>query len=413
MNIGAVLREQRLKMGLTVTEAAKLGGVTRSYLSMVESGKRAPNPEALVDFTRRLEVPTDVWLRAFLTDERRCPRLVSLGRALYRAGDYAAARSSLSRAFFVSRFREAGRYNSDIYELLGKVYYAQGRYRNALRWFSLLRHAVRHTIDARLQAATSYNVAQCMAKVGQEIEALPMFDEAIEGLGHLRLWSELGLAWLAKANLLLETRMYKEGNQAYQHAAHLLRGRRFHGDAMLGVAITDGLLHGANSSEHLFRKIAADDSLDDVVRAKARTNLATALRQQGRYEEAVRETAIDLTAATHLPSRLLASMLTEAAICSTRLGDGKAAIRALEMYKSITGAKDSQDIAAMRILARVLGVELPEEAVVTSFADEHDRHLTEALKVLQMQPMAVPKPGLTAGDIPPAKPRSARHRART
>jgi len=388
VSIGSVLREQRLKMGLTVTEAARLGGVTRSYLSMVETGKRAPNPEALVGFTRRVNVPTDAWLPAFLADERRCPRLVGLGRALYQAGDYSAARSSLSRAFFVSRFGDGGRYNSEIYEFLGKVYYAQGRYSRALRWFKLLHNAVRHTANARLQAATSYNLAQCLAKVGQELEALSRFDEAIAGLAHLRLWFELGQAWLAKANVLLEERMYKEGHLAYRHAAHLLRGRAFHCDAMLGVAITHGILHGPKASEPLFRKIADDERVDDVVRAKARSNLATALRELGRYEQAVHQIKIGLTSRVSLPSSLLAAMLTEAAICSTRLGDSRSALHALQMYKGITGNRDGQDIAAMRILARVLGMDLPGEAVAVTYADEYDRHLTEALKVLQTQPMA-------------------------
>ncbi len=382
MNIGSVLREQRLKMGLTVTEAARLGGVTRSYLSMVETGKRAPNPEALVGFTRRVNVPTDAWLPAFLADERRCPRLVSLGRALYQAGDYSAARSSLSRAFFVSRFGDGGRYNTEIYELLGKVYYAQGRYLRALRWFRLVDRAVRHTADERLQAMTSYNMAQCMAKVGQEIEALPKFDEAIQTFRSLQLWDELGRTWLAKANLLLTRRMYQECHLAYRHAAHFLRGKPFHADALLGVAITAGALHGAKAAEPLLRTLAEDQDVDVVVRTKARSNLATVLRELGRYEEAISQTQMGLSARIGLSSGLAAAMLAEATLCHVQLHNERAAVRALEEYKAIVGNKDSQDIATMRILARVLGTKPPKDHLPRSLADDYEGRLSAALRVL-------------------------------
>lgn len=383
MSIGSILREQRLKMGLTVAEAANLGGVARSYLSMVETGKRAPNPEILVRLTRQMDLATDAWLSAFMADERRCQRLVSLGRALLRERDYAAARRVLGSAFFVSRDDRNGRYNSEIYELLGKVYYGQGRYRRALRWFGLLDRAVRHAADAGLQAATSYNLAQCMAKTGREFEALARFDVAIAAFAGVQQWYELGLAWLAKANLFLDKRMYKEANLAYGHAAHLLRGKRWHDDAMLGVAITTWMVQGTEAAKPLLRRIIDSEGTDQLVRAKARSNLATVLREGGLYREAIREIEMGLASRDGIPGRLAAAMLTEAALSHLLSGDAPSALRMLEEYKALPGAKDGQDIGAMRILARVLGVESPGDPLPWTVEDEYDRRLNGALRILR------------------------------
>ena len=383
MHIGPVLRQQRLLKGLTVTEAATLGGVTRSYLSMVETAQRAPNPELLVPFTRKLAMPTETWLPAFLADERRCSRLMRLGRALFASGDYVAARCALLRALRVSRESGDARYNSEIHMLLGQVCYAQGRYPPALRWFGRLERAIRHGTDKHTRAVVRYNVAQCMAKVGQELDALPRFDEAIAEFGQLGLTFELGKAWLAKANLLLSAKMHREARQAYRSAAYYLGGTPHSGDALLGCAICARVLDGAKASLPLLQEIVGISDSDPVLCAKVRVHIAIALREIGRFDEAVAEIDKSLAVRAELPSPLAASLLAEATLIHALRHDRAAAVHALSLYKAVQGPRDGQDIAAMRILARVLGAPPPEEELPRVVEEEHEHRLRDALRLLQ------------------------------
>ncbi len=386
MSIGQVLRAERRKMGLTVAQAASLGGVTRSYLSMVETGQRAPNPEVLVRFTQALQIPADAWLSAFLSDERRCQRLVGLGGALFQAGNYTAARRASARALLVSRTDHDGRYNSEIYLLLGRVRYAEGRYRQALRWFSRLTRAVRHSQDGYLHGIAAFNLAQSLARTGRELDALAKFDEATQAFRAVRMWPRLGLVWLARANLLLTRSMYRDSQGAYRKAAHLLRGKPFHDDALLGVAITTIVVQGPAASVPLLRKIIDNERTDVIVRAKARDNLAMALREIGSYPEAVSQVRCALKTRDRLPPRLVAALLAEEALCYARMGDLASARRAMDEYKAIAGEKDDQDVAAMGILARVLEVEPPQEQLSGAVADDHEHHMSEALRILQAAP---------------------------
>ncbi len=383
MSIDTVLREQRTQLGLTVAQAASRGGVTRSYLSMVETGQRAPNPEVLVRFTNTLGIPAEAWLPAFLEDEWRCQRLVSLGRALFEASDYTAARRALTRALHASRFDSNGRYNSEIYMLLGRVRYAEGRYGQALRWLRRVSRAVSHSQDVRLKAATDFNLAQCMAKAGHEIEALAKYDAAVSGFRTLRLWALVGKVWLAKGNLLLDQSMYMEAHEAYRNAVRFLKGQPFQDDALLGVAITMMFVQGPSASVPLFRKIIDGEHTSVIVRAKACDNLATALRELGLYQEAVSQARSALETRDQLPPRLVAALLAEEALSYARMGDLGSVLKTVEEYKMVLGEKDGQDIAAMRILARVLRVEPPQERVNGVVADDHEHHVREALQILQ------------------------------
>ena len=386
MSIGAVLREQRTTLGLTVAQAAGRGGVTRSYLSMVETGQRAPNPEVLVRFTQALGIPTEAWLPAFLEDEWRGQRLVSLGRALYETRRHAAARTTLVKALLVSRNRYDGRFNSEIYLLLGKVRYAEGRYLQAQRWFLRLAHAVRHSPDLQVQGTAAFNLAQCLRRTGRELDALLKFDEAAEAFRDLGLWPFLGLVWLAKANLLLARSTYAESQNAYRRAEQYLKGQSFHGDALLGVAIATIFVQGPATAVPLFRNLIDDESTELILRAKARENLAVALRLMGLYSDAVCEVHLALKARDQITPNLVAALLAEEALCYARMGDLTSARRTVDEYKTIPGERDGQDVAAMRILARVLSVEPPQELVAGTVADEHERHMSEALRILQTAP---------------------------
>ena len=382
MSIGSVLRRCRVEAGLSVAAAAALGQVSRSGLSMVEAGRRSPNPAVLARLTRALGVQPDVWVPVYLQGEPRCQRLVDVARVLVEAGEYEAARLVLSRAFFMSRHTGDGRHNADIYQLLGRVRLALGHYGRALRWFKLFERAVRHGSDERMQAIATFNVALCMGQVGQEFEAAARFSEVIKQFGRQQLKRELGWAWLAKANVLLKRRSHKEAQQAYRSAAHYLRGQEFHGDAMLGLAITSHALEGAEASMPLYRKLLRRYPNNHLLCAKARVNLAVALRDLGLFEDAVREVDTALTDRAMLPTSLVASLLTEAALLRALGRDFASAIYALAEYKNLVGERDGQDIAVMRILAQALGTVPPQEELPGIVGDEHEHRLKDALGIL-------------------------------
>jgi tetratricopeptide (TPR) repeat protein len=226
-----------------------------------------------------------------------------------------------------------------------------------------------------------------MSKSGRELDALAKFDDAAGQFRSLRLWSEMGRTLLAKANVLIGRGMYHKSHEAYRRAAYLLRGKPFHGDALLGAAITTVAVGGPDAAVLRLYRIIGDDRLDTLVRAKASSNLAMTLRQLGRYKEAVQEVNAALVSRAMLPTRLVAAMLAESALCYVRMGDAESARRVLREYKAIPGVKDDQDIAAMRILARVLGDAPPNELVSKAVADEHGYRMSEALRILQEFPL--------------------------
>lgn len=59
-NFGGLMRDRRQERGITLTALAASLGVTKSYLSMLESGRRSPTDEQFDAIAGALEVPADV-----------------------------------------------------------------------------------------------------------------------------------------------------------------------------------------------------------------------------------------------------------------------------------------------------------------------------------------------------------------
>jgi len=383
MSISEVLQERRKALGLTITQAARLCGLPRAYLSMIESGKRAPSPQTVERVMSALSVPVEAWLPRYLGEESRCQQLIGLAQIFFDQGDYAHGREVLRRAFFVSRNEQDGRYNSEIYHQLGRICYEQGLYIRALRWYKLQDRAMKHRPQPRLQAIASYNLALCLAKLGERTEALRKFDDADERFTKLQMWGEVGFCSLWKANVLLALHAYREAFQAYRRAAHFLRRKPFHGDARLGLAITTAMLEGPAEAIPLFRALAEADDVSDVVRIKAHTNLASALRKLGRYEDALRSLDAGLSMHGEVQDALQAALLAEATICHMLCGDRDSALATFERYTRIEGPKDSEDIAAMNVVAGALGVEPPDESLPPVIEVDYEQRLKAAVQILQ------------------------------
>ncbi len=372
-----------------MTAAAALGQVSRSGLAMVEADRRSPNPAVLVRLTRGLGVQPDVWLPVYLQGEPRCQRLVELAKVLFEAGDYEAARLVLGRAYFISRRTGDGRHNAEIYHMLGRVRFETGRYAPALRWFLLFEQKTLHTKELRAQAIAQYNVGITLGKLDRRVEAAYKLEEAIRNFKRMGLTSETAAATLNKANVLLAMRHYSQAGRAYTYAAHLLRGKQFHDDAVLGQAIVTWRRLGAERAEPMLRRVIASNRTRELVRAKARCNLTGALREMGRYDDALLEASRALSSRNLLPYDLLVSLLTEETLCRVLRGDLVGARRPYEEYCRLAGEageKDAQDIAVMRILASVLGVTPSRDELPKSFEDAHDERVAAALRVLGSAP---------------------------
>ena len=383
MGIAEVLQEQRKVLGLTITEAARLGGIPRAYLSMIEAGKRAPSPQTILRVMPALAIPTETWLPEYLTEETRCQHLMRLAHLFFGEGSYAAARKVLARAYFVSRDEQDGRYNTEIYHLLGKVYSSQGQHIRALRWFKLLDRATRHFPEPYMQAVATYNLGTTLFYMGQRVDALKRVDEAHDRFVALRKWYEVGISSLWRGNILLKMHEYPEAHHAYRRASYFLRRKEFYGDAKLGEAITVAMLQGPSEAIPLLRGIVDNPNMDDLIHGKAHVNLAAALRQTGQYSLAVQEIDKGLHLRAHLPPSLQAGTFAEATLCYLLLKDRPSAMLSFEEYKKVAGPKDSQDIAAMHIIAGVLGLAAPEDAIPAVIEDDYEQRLKAALRILQ------------------------------
>ncbi|MDA8345327.1 MAG: helix-turn-helix domain-containing protein [Thermaerobacter sp.] len=386
MGIGEVLHERRKDMGLSIAGAARLAGIPRAYLSMIEAGKRSPNAQILLQLMRSLSITTATWLPIYLEDEIRCQHMIRMAQGLFEVGDLAAARQTLGKAFFVSRKNHDGRYNADIYYLLGRIYYGQGRVNRAARWFQLMERATRHAPQSPLQGVAAYNLAQALARTGKSLEALRKFDHALENFARFQKRKELGTAWLAKANVLLRMHLYSEAYDSYRRATHFLRRTVHHGDALLGEAITVSVLQGPASARPLFEEIARNPSEKHIVLAKARGNLGTVLRQLGQYHEAIRHLDSGLALGDVVPGPIVAALLSESAICQLFAGDRSQATNAFLQYKEVSGPKDSEDIAAMNIIASILGLVPPDDPIPRVVEDDFEQRVKAALELLRLMP---------------------------
>ncbi len=386
MSIGEVLRQRRKERNLTITAAAHLAEIPRSYLSMVEAGKRKPSPRVLLRLVRVLGVASDIWVPLVITGERRCQRLLDLGEALCQEEDYAAARRALGRALAISRREHHGRYNRETYHLLGSVRFGQGQYAKALLWFRMFERAVGHGARPDLQAVAQYNVGLALAKLGRRVDAVKKLDESAEAFARLHLREERGSAMLHEAQVLLAMRHYPQAGKAYRRAAHLLRRTPSHPEAMLGVAITTWRLRGAAIALTMLRKIAEAPTFPEEVRVKARATLASALRESARYDDALREVDLGLEAQERMPIALVGALLTERALSNVLQGDKTAALGAYVAFCCLYGERDGQDIAAMHILASALGVGAPEGAIPDVVEDAHEMRIAAALEIMAAVP---------------------------
>ena len=65
---GERLREERIKQHMTVEVVAKNCGVSRSYITLIENGRRAPGKKILAKIADALHIKVSVVLNWYLED---------------------------------------------------------------------------------------------------------------------------------------------------------------------------------------------------------------------------------------------------------------------------------------------------------------------------------------------------------
>lgn len=68
---GEQLRQERKKQGLTVAMIAKACGTSRSYITLIENGRRLPGKKILPKLADVLQIKTVVVLNWYLEDIRQ------------------------------------------------------------------------------------------------------------------------------------------------------------------------------------------------------------------------------------------------------------------------------------------------------------------------------------------------------
>lgn len=70
MKFGQRLRTERKKKALSTQAFATMCGVSRSYITLIENGKRQPGKKILPDIAQALEIKTHTVINWYLEDIR-------------------------------------------------------------------------------------------------------------------------------------------------------------------------------------------------------------------------------------------------------------------------------------------------------------------------------------------------------
>lgn len=104
MHPGERLRRFREQAGLSQTDLAKAGGVSRSYISMIEAGKVRPSPGVMEAFANHLDVPVEALIGKAdeAGDRALVENLLAVSAKLADHGDFRNAKEQLEQAVRIS-----------------------------------------------------------------------------------------------------------------------------------------------------------------------------------------------------------------------------------------------------------------------------------------------------------------------
>jgi len=345
------IRSRRKSLGLTLLEASEAVGVTRQYLSEVESG-RQPGVATLLALTDLLTLPTEEWLPEFLKSETRILPLIHLG-------EYLAGKGDIQGAFTVARhlrplLRTTAKGHGRAFHLLGLLEYRRGHFGRALVWFRRAESATLRGASGISRGDALYNTALAMRQAGLFTASVRRFEKAAEVYQSNGDRVRSGYAWLSDANTFLRFQAYREALHAYRRASRCLRDDPWQFDAKLGEAICLGQVASVSVALHALQGLAAPPK--DVERqARLEYNLAVAFRRAENVGAAVQHILSAVAAPESATEAFRGNALAELCLCLSMIGDVSGAFRAADQFARYSGSREPEDVAAIRLLSMHLG----------------------------------------------------------
>lgn len=355
-DVGHRIKTVRTQRGMSL---AQVGGddLSRSFLSLVESGRSRISLRALAIVAERLQTPISHFLQdedaqraaelaldfAEVELERDRPAATIqtiegntafdldpraqwlLGRALMARGDTGAAVTTFRRAAGLARSAGDDHFTAEVLFSLGGSLYASDSYDEALTYLRegldlVLRGPENPSLQARL-----YIVLGHVHYVRNEFEqAISQYDRALELFGSVydltkmgAVFSAMSLASRKQGDLDAALRYSKQSVAAFR----LIRDQKLLAAELNNMAMRhaergelDDAIDRAQESVQRAHDIGAADT-----EAYARGTLALVLFRQGRTDDAEREaSAAEALATTDTPLALVDAQLVRANIAALR-----------------------------------------------------------------------------------------------
>lgn len=123
--IGHWIRLRRRELGMTQAQLAA-GRYSKSYVSLIESGRAKPSPQALGFFAARLGKPVEYFRRDQTKQETALRSQLAAAQALIRRREFAAAEERLRSAAGLALALDDQLYVARLHDLAGHLFVAAG-----------------------------------------------------------------------------------------------------------------------------------------------------------------------------------------------------------------------------------------------------------------------------------------------
>ena len=327
--VGRRIREVRTKRGMSL---ARVGGddLSRSFLSLVESGRSRISLRALAIVAERLETPIGTFFEdedsglaaeialdfAEIELERGKPeeaiRTIRegaasyasdpsaqwiLGRALAQVNEYEEAVAVLRQALELADSHGDVKLAAEILYSLGRTLYVHSNYDDALASHRLaLEKALQAPDDVGLLARLHISIGHCLYVLNRPDDALAQYERAQELLGSLYDLAKMGSVFSAMS---LASRKSGDLDSALRYSKRSVATYRLKRDWRLVALEMNNMadrykerheLDAAATTAREAIRVAHDARADDV-EALAHSTLAAVYLQTGNVTEAAEEAA--------------------------------------------------------------------------------------------------------------------------
>lgn len=379
-----LIRQQRITRGWSRAEMARRLMVTRAHISAIEQGKRNPSAELLVKLTNVLTWPASEWLDSYLKSGPGPSEMCRLAGQLLDDGQTAPAEKIVQAALRVSRSQYEGRYNSQVYHVLGKIYVQKQDFESAHVWFTQMLAALNRTPASLRKATALYNCGLTAALAGAgHVASLTYIREAREIFALLNREEEVQLSWYTEGKILLELRSYHEALAAY-NAVRTLRDHPVLGyEVRLGELICRWATDGPETILRPMKQLLRASTTPDV-QGRILHNLGVVHRQTGNLATALATIREALDRHPDAATRQYAASLAEKCLIEGLSDDWSEAARTHEEFRSETRQHDRLDLAAMSALgwARHWPSLAAPPILQHSIRDNYERRFTTAWQLV-------------------------------